>query len=93
VKPALKYSLIALGILALLAPVLYVLAISAALKEHGKEDRIVFRGKRIEEAINDYTREHGAPPPKLESLVPEFMQSIPSIPEISRVDYRLSPRW
>ena len=53
-KPVTKYFLIALGILALLAPVLYFVAVNAALQYHAKEDGIVFESKRVQEAINDY---------------------------------------
>lgn len=89
-KPAAKYSLISLGVLALLVPVLYVLAVNAALKAHAKEDRIVFGSMRVQEAINNYVEKHGSTPRKLEDLIPEFIESIPSIPEISKVDYHLS---
>src|ERR1035437_3306530 len=89
-KPAAKYSLVILGILALLAPILYFLAVTAALKAHGKEDRIIFGSKRVQEAINGYVEKHSSPPRKLEDLIPEFIESIPSFPEISKVDYRLS---
>ena len=89
-KRVVKYSLIAFGIFALTAPVLYVVAINAALKAHAKEDRIVFDSKRVEEAINEYVKRHGGPPPKLENLVPEFIESIPAFPDISRIDYHLS---
>jgi hypothetical protein len=89
-KPAAKYSLITLGVVALLAPVLYVIAVCVALKHHAKEDRIVFGSKQVQEAINEYTEKHGNPPAKLNALVPEFIQAIPYFPEISKVDYRLS---
>ena len=89
-KPAAKYSLITLGVLALLAPVLYVVVVSVALKSHAREDNIVFGSKRVQEAINDYIEKYGNPPPKLDTLVPEFIEAIPSFPEISKVDYRLS---
>ena len=89
-KPAAKYCLVTLGVFALLAPVLYVVAVSVALKSHAKEDRIVLGSKRVQEAINDYIEKHGQPPPKLDALVPEFIEAIPLFPEISKVDYRLS---
>ena len=89
-KRAIKYSLVTLGVLALLAPVLYVLVVNAGLASHAKEDRIVFAGKRVQEAIEGYVDEHGRPPKKLEDLVPKFIESIPVIPEISNVDYRLT---
>src|SRR5260370_30592201 len=90
-KPAVKYSLTALGVLAVIAPFLYFLAVTAALKAHGNEDRIVLGGKQIQEAINEYADKHGSPPAKLENLIPEFMNSMPSFHEISKVDYSLSP--
>lgn len=90
-KPVTKYFLIALGILALLAPVLYFVAVNAALQYHAKEDGIVFESKRVQEAINDYAEKHGKPPAELEALIPEFIQSMPVFPEISKIDYRLSP--
>jgi hypothetical protein len=89
-KPAIKYSIITLGVLTLLAPVLYFCAVIAVLKSHAKEDRIVFGSKLIQQAINDYIEKHDSPPLKLETLVPEFIASIPSFPEISKVDYHLS---
>ena len=89
-KRLLKYSLIAFGLFVLIAPVLYVVVVTAALKEHAKEDGIVLGSKLVQEAINDYTGKHGDPPRKLEDLVPEFMQSIPAFPDISRIDYHLS---
>jgi hypothetical protein len=89
-KPALKHSLIALGVLAAIAPVLYFLTITAALKAHYHEDQIVLGGKQVQEAIHDYVEKHGSPPAKLEDLIPEFMKSMPSFPEISKLDYRLS---
>ena len=70
-KPAAKYSLITLGVLALLAPGLYIAAVSVALKHHAKEDRIVLGSKRVQEAINEYIEKQGNPPPKLDALVPE----------------------
>ena len=89
-KPALKYPLITLGVLVLVAPVLYVVAVSVALKWHAKEDAVIFGGQRVQEAISAYVEKHGAPPPRLENLIPEFIESIPSMPEISKVDYHLS---
>ena len=89
-KPAVKYSFITLGVLALLAPVLYVLAVTTALKSHAKEDRIVLGSLRVQEAIHDYAAKHGSPPRKLEELIPEFLEAMPPLPEISKVDYRLS---
>jgi len=40
-KPVLKYPLIVLGVLAVTAPVLYVIAVSIAIRAHYDEDRIV----------------------------------------------------
>ncbi len=82
-KPALKYSLITIGVLVLCAPILYLAAFTVVMPEHAKEDRIVFGGKRVEEAINNYMEKHGVPPAKIESLIPEFMEAIPSMPEKS----------
>ena len=89
-KAAAKYSLMTLGVFALLAPALYIAAVSVALKHHAKEDRIVLGSKRVQEAINEYVEKHGNPPPKLDALVPEFIEAIPSFPDISKFDYRLS---
>jgi len=93
-KPAARYSLITLGVLALLvvllAPVLYFVVVNAALKHHAKEDGIVFGSERIQEAIHDYAAKHGSPPRKLEDLIPQFLEAMPPLPEISKVDYRLS---
>src|SRR5690348_2328874 len=89
-KPAAKYSLITLALLAGLSPILYFLAVSAALKSHGEEDRIILESKRIQEAINGYIEKRGSPPRALSELVPTFIDSIPSFPEISKVDYHLA---
>jgi hypothetical protein len=89
-KPAAKYSLLTLGVLVVVAPFLYVVAVCVALKSHAKEDAIIFGGKRLQEAICDYAEKHGTPPPKLESLIPEFIESFPSMPEISKLDYHVS---
>ena len=89
-KRALKYSFATLCVLVVSAPVIYFVAVSAALRAHAAEDRIVFGSKRVEEAINDYTLKRGSAPRTLEALVPEFIESIPSFEEISKVDYRLS---
>jgi hypothetical protein len=89
-KPALKRFLVTLGVLAIVAPVLYVLAVMAALKAHYHEDQIVLGGKQVQGAIYDYVEKHGCPPAKLENLIPEFMSSMPSFPGISKVDYRPS---
>jgi hypothetical protein len=72
-------------------PILYVLIVNAGLKSDGKDWAIASGSKRVQEAINHYIEKHGSPPQKLENLIPEFIDSIPIIPEISRVDYRLSP--
>jgi len=90
VKPTTKYSLIALAAVAILAPLIFFWIVDAGLSAMGREDRIVLGSKRVEEAINDYVEKHGSPPRKLEDLVPEFLQSMPSFPEISKVDYRLA---
>ncbi len=89
-KPAFKYPLLALGLLVLIAPILYVLAVCAALKSHAKVDEVVFGGKRVQEAICDYARKNGRLPASLKELRPEFLKAIPSMPAISRVDYHLS---
>jgi hypothetical protein len=89
-KPVLKYPLLVLGVLAVIAPVLYVIAITIALRAHYDEDRIALGGKQVEMAINDYGEKHGSPPARLENLIPEFMSSLPSFPEMSNVQYRVS---
>jgi hypothetical protein len=91
VKAAAKYSLITLGVVVLLAPVILVLAINAVLSAHAQEDRIIFGSKQVEEGITAFVRKHGSPPQALADLVPNFMDSIPAIPEIARVDYHVSP--
>jgi hypothetical protein len=90
-KPAAKYCLITLAVLALLAPVIFVLVINAGLSAHAQEDRIVFGSKQIEEAITAYVQKRGSPPQTLADLLPDFMDSIPAFPEVSQIDYRLSP--
>lgn len=90
-KPVAKYSLITLAILLLVAPVVMLLAINAGLKAHGQEDRIVFGSKQIEEGIAGFIQKRGAPPQTLADLVPDFMDQIPAFPEVSRMDYRVSP--
>lgn len=87
---AAKYPLVTLGILAALAPILYFRAITEALRSHGREDRIIFGGKRIQQAINEYVEKHGAPPKTLDELTPTFIDSIPTFPDISRVDYHVA---
>src|SRR5258708_2620765 len=89
-KPALKYAFITLGVVVLVAPVLCVVAVSVACEASAKEDAVIFGGKHVNGAISDYVKSHGAPPRKLENLIPEFMESIPSMPEISKVDYHRS---
>jgi len=90
-KAAAKYCLITLAILALVVPTILVLAVNAGLSSHAEEDRIVFGSKQIEEAITAHDQKRGSPPQTLAGLVPEFMDSIPAFPEISKVDYHLSP--
>ena len=90
-KAAAKYCLITLAILALVVPTILVLAVNAGLSSHAEEDRIVFGSKQIEEAITAHAQKRGSPPQTLAVLVPEFMDSIPAFPEISKVDYHLSP--
>jgi hypothetical protein len=86
-----KYCLITLAILALVAPIVLVLVVNAGLNSHGQEDRIIFGSKQIEEAITAYAQKRGSPPQTLAGLVPEFMGSIPVFPEISKVEYHVSP--
>ena len=90
-KPKGKYPLIALGVLVLAAPLLYLIGFALAFRAHYDEDRIVLGGKQIELAINDYVEKHGSPPARLESLIPEFISAMPSFPEMSNVHYRVSP--
>jgi hypothetical protein len=90
-KPAAYYSLITLAILVLAAPVILVLAVNAALSAHGKEDKIIFGSKEIEEGIAAFIQKRGAPPQALADLVPDVMRSIPAFPEVSKIDYHLSP--
>jgi hypothetical protein len=89
-KSALKYSLIVLAAFALALPGLYFGALWVGLQAHAKHDAIIFGGKRVQEAVSDYAAKHGKPPQRLEELVPEFLQAVPTIPEISRMDYRVS---
>jgi hypothetical protein len=89
-KPAAKYSLITIGVLVIVAPILYVLAVTYALKVHWEEDSIVLGGKQVECAINEYVEKHGSPPAKLESLIPEFMTSMPVFPQVSNVHYSVA---
>lgn len=90
-KAAAKYSLITLAILALVIPIILVLTVNAALSTHAQEDKIVFGSKQIEEAITAYAQKQGSPPQTLAGLVPDFMGSIPVFPEISKVEYHVSP--
>src|ERR1035438_9253158 len=89
-KPVIRNSLLALGALAVTVLVLYVVAVNAALRAHFDEDRIILGGKQVELAINDYVEKHGSPPERLETLIPEFMSSMPSFPAMSNVQYRVS---
>jgi hypothetical protein len=88
-RPGVRNSLLALGALAVALPVLYVLAVDAALRAHYDEDRIVLGGKQVELAINDYAEKRGSPPARLETLIPEFMSAMPSFPAMSNVQYRV----
>jgi hypothetical protein len=90
-KPAVKYCVMALGILALVVPVILVVAFNAALRAHAQEDRIIFGSQQIEEAVSAYMQQRGSPPHTLADLVPNFLNSIPALPEISKVDYHVSP--
>ena len=90
-KPGAKYSLIALAILVLAVPAVLLLGFNAAMKAHAQEDRIIFGSKQIEEGIVAYVQKRGSPPQALADLVPDFMDSIPTFPEISKVDYHVSP--
>jgi hypothetical protein len=90
-KAAAKYCLITLAILALVVPIILVLAVNAGLSSHAQEDRIIFGSKQIEEAITAYAQKRGSPPQTLAVLVPDFMDSIPAFPEVSEVDYYVSP--
>jgi len=90
-KAAAKYGLIALAILALVVPIILVLAVNAGLSSHAQEDRIIFGSKHVEEAIAAYAQKRGSPPQTLADLVPDFMDSIPAFPEVSKVDYHVSP--
>jgi hypothetical protein len=89
-KPALKYSLIMVSALALVLPALYFGAVLLGLQAHAKHDAIIFGGKRVQEAVSDYAAKYGKPPQRLEQLVPDFLETVPAIPEISRMDYRVS---
>jgi hypothetical protein len=91
VKSAARYCFITLGALVLVAPVLFVLILQVGLSSHADEDRIVFGSKDIEEGINSFIQKHGSPPQSLADLIPEFMASLPEIPQISKVDYHPSP--
>jgi hypothetical protein len=89
-KRALKYLLISLAALVVVLPVLYVGAVCVALRAHAKHDAIIFGGKRVQEAVSEYIEKHGKPPQKLEDLVPECLDAIPAIAEVSKTEYRLS---
>ena len=89
-KQVVRNSLLALGALAVTVPVLYVIVVNAALRANFDEDRIILGGKQVGLAINDYVEKHGSPPERLETLIPEFMSSMPSFPAMSNVQYRVS---
>ena len=89
-KPALKYALIVLGACALALPVLYIGAVSVALRAHATNDAIILGGKRVQDAVSEYIAKQGKPPPTLEDLVPEFLEALPTIPGVSKTEYRLS---
>ncbi len=89
-KPAAKYSLIAVVVLVIMVPIVYVLAVTYALKVHWEEDSILLGGKQVEYAINEYVDKHGSPPSKLENLIPECMNSMPVFPQASNVHYSVA---
>jgi len=90
-KPVVKYWAIALGILAVVVPVVLVVAFNVTLRAHAQEDRIIFGSQQIEEAVSAYMQQHGSPPRTLAELVPNFLNAIPPLPEISKVDYHVLP--
>ena len=71
-------------------PVLYIGAVSAALRVHATHDAIILGGKRVQDAVSEYIAKQGKPPPRLEDLVPEFLDALPIIPVVSKTEYRLS---
>ncbi len=79
-----------MGLLTLLLSILYVVAINVALKAHAKEDQIILGSLRTQDAINAFIQKHGGPPQHLELLIPDFIPSIPALPEISKVDYQIA---
>ena len=89
-KPAAKYSLVAAAVLVIMVPIVYVLAVTYALRVHWEEDSIVLGGKQVEYAINDCVDKHGSPPSKLENLIPECMGSMPIFPQASNVHYSVA---
>ena len=89
-KPALKYPLIGAAGLVLTLPLIHVVAVCVALNAHGKHDAIIFGGKRVQTGISEYVMKHGKHSQRLKDLVPEFLETIPSMPEGSKFDYRPS---
>ena len=84
-KPATKRSLVGLGLFVITVPLLYVLAVTFALRAHWEEDSIVLGGKQIQYAIDEYVEKNGSPPVKLEKLIPEFLHSMPVFPPTADV--------
>ena len=74
----------------LAVPAVLLLGLNVAMKTHAQEDGIIFGSKQIEEAITAYIQKRGSPPHALANLVPDFLNSIPVLPQISQVDYYVS---
>ena len=89
-KPVAKYALITLGAFTVLSPILYLLALTTAMKSHAVEDNLVSDSKRVQEAVQDYITKFDSAPTTLKDIVPEFIEAIPSFSEISQMDYHVS---
>lgn len=51
------------------------------------EDAITHSGHTIVSAITEYEKENGSAPGLLSDLIPEYLDAIPSIPEVDRIEY------
>lgn len=86
-----KKPLKVLGISLAILLIVWIAAGIVKLRAHVQEDMVISGSLRVIYAMSFYYEKHGRPPERLDKLVPEFMESIPTIPGVSKIEYRLSP--
>ncbi|QIF02045.1 hypothetical protein [Roseimicrobium sp. ORNL1] len=62
------------------------------LVRHRAFNRLAERSAPLVEAIKKYEKEHGAPPPSLESLVPQYLPTVPRTGIMAYPTYRYYPK-